>query len=242
MAAQSWIDVYFTLGFSYTEIQALLSQRHNIVISFRHLKRLINGMSLYRRKYYTDLVEVVDFLHMQLQTSGKLHGYRWMHQKCLQNGLVVQKEKIRELLKILDPDGVAIRSRRRLKRRPYRNKGPNYLWHIDSYDKLAPYGIYINGCIDGFSRNIIWVEAGKTNSDPRVIAGYFIRAILSKKGMPLRIRGDMGTENTIVARMQEFLHEENNTESRGRFIYGTSQHNQRIESWWGILRREHAQF
>ena len=28
-------------------------------------------------------------------------------------------------------------------------QGPNYLWHMDSYDKLKPYGISIHGCIDG---------------------------------------------------------------------------------------------
>ena len=33
---------------------------------------------------------------------------------------------------------------------------------IDSYDKLKPYGIGINGCIDGFSRHIMWMEAYTT--------------------------------------------------------------------------------
>ena len=29
------------------------------------------------------------------------------------------------------------------------NKGPNYIWHIDGYDKLSPFGLTIHGCIDG---------------------------------------------------------------------------------------------
>ncbi|KAF3859970.1 hypothetical protein F7725_000225, partial [Dissostichus mawsoni] len=36
---------------------------------------------------------------------------------------------------------------------------------MDSYDKLKPYGNAINGCIDGFSRYIMWMEAYTTNSD-----------------------------------------------------------------------------
>ena len=28
-------------------------------------------------------------------------------------------------------------------------QGPNYLWHVDGYDKLTPYGLNIHGCIDG---------------------------------------------------------------------------------------------
>ncbi len=51
--------------------------------------------------------------------------------------------------RILDPEGVNIRKQRRLKRRLYRNPGPNYAIHIDGYDKLKPYGFAIHGAIDG---------------------------------------------------------------------------------------------
>ena len=44
--------------------------------------------------------------------------------------------------------------------------------HIDGYVKLKPFGIAINGGIDGFSRKMIWLEAYKTNGDPKIIAGY----------------------------------------------------------------------
>ena len=29
-------------------------------------------------------------------------------------------------------------------------QGPNFIWHVDSYDKLKPFGFPINGCIDGY--------------------------------------------------------------------------------------------
>ena len=28
-------------------------------------------------------------------------------------------------------------------------KGPDFVWHIDGYDKLKPYGFPIHFCIDG---------------------------------------------------------------------------------------------
>lgn len=28
-------------------------------------------------------------------------------------------------------------------------QGSNYLWHVDAYEKLNPYGFTIHGCIDG---------------------------------------------------------------------------------------------
>ena len=69
-------------------------------------------------------------------------------------GLVVDKETVRLILKTLDPEGVERRSRRRLKRRKYYAKGPNYIWHIDGYDKLKPFGFCIHGAIDGYSRRV----------------------------------------------------------------------------------------
>lgn len=141
----------------------------------------------------------------------------------------------------MDPSGVAARVKRKLKRRHYRSKGPNYIWHLDSYDKLKPYGICVNGCIDGFSRFIIWLRVGRSNNNPRIVAGFYVEALTSLERVPHSIRSDMGTENSYIAEMQSFLRR-NGPGSRTAFLYGTSQHNQRIESWWGILRKECVQF
>uniref|UniRef100_A0A8W8K035 Integrase core domain-containing protein n=1 Tax=Magallana gigas TaxID=29159 RepID=A0A8W8K035_MAGGI len=197
-----------------------------------------------RRKDYSDLLDVAIFIAQQQQTAGKLHGYRWMHLKCLQNNLRVPRDSVYEIMKLLDPGGMAARRRQRLKRRQYVSKGPDFVWHIDSYDKLKPYGIAINGCIDGFSRNIMWLEASTTNSDPKVIAYYFIQAVRRKKGVPKRIRTDMGTENTHVEQMQVFLRRNHQDELSGQksFLYGKSTHYQRIEWFWGCLRKKVGQF
>ena len=79
------------------------------------------------------------------------------------------------------------------------------MWHIDSYDNLKPYGICINGCIDGYSRYIIWLEAFKTNSDRAVIGSYFMSAVERRMGFPKRMRADRGTGNRYVKNMQKFL-------------------------------------
>ncbi len=83
------------------------------------------------------------------------------------------------LLQILDPIGIDQRKRRRLRRRQYKGVEPNSTWHIDGYDKLKPYGICVNGCIGGFSRNSIWLEANCTNNDPKVIAEYMMEAVVN---------------------------------------------------------------
>ena len=47
---------------------------------------------------------------------------------------------------------------RRLERRSYAVPGPNFIWHIDGYDKHKPFGLCIRGCTEGFSRKIIWLN------------------------------------------------------------------------------------
>ncbi|CAC5395408.1 unnamed protein product [Mytilus coruscus] len=157
-------------------------------------------------------------------------------------------DTVSQLMEIIEPDGVKCRLSRKLRRRQYASPGSNFVWHIDSYDKLKPYGIAINGCIDGFSRRcidgfsryMVWLEAVTTNNDPKVISNYFIKAVKEKAGCPQRVRSDFGTENVYVANMQKFLRRNHNDEFAGdkSYLSGKSTHNQRIEWFWGILRKQ----
>uniref|UniRef100_A0AAV2LUN5 Integrase core domain-containing protein n=1 Tax=Knipowitschia caucasica TaxID=637954 RepID=A0AAV2LUN5_KNICA len=155
-----------------------------------------------------------------------------MFTKCKQHGISIKKEDVRILLSLLDPIGSQARKRRRLRRRQYFAQGPNFVWHIDSYDKLKPYGICINGCIDGFSRNIIWLRAAFTNSNPKVIGGYFVEAVERRGGCPRLVRTDMGTENVVVRDIQRYLRRNymDDRAAESSYITGASTANQRIES------------
>lgn len=153
--------------------------------------------------------------------------------------LSVSKEFVRSALRIMDPEGVEIRSKNGLHRRQYNGKGPNFIWHLDGYDKLKPYGFCIHGCIDGYSRQVMWLEVGRTNNHPGVIANYFLNCVQSVSGTATVIRGDMGTENCRVAAIQRFLRHDSGDSWAGMksFLYGKSISNQRIEAWWWLLRK-----
>lgn len=56
------------------------------------------------------------------------------------------------------------------------------MWAIDGHDKLAPFGIFVHGCIDTFSRKVLWLKAYTTNHDPRVVASYFLKVVDNMKG------------------------------------------------------------
>jgi hypothetical protein len=86
---------------------------------------------LSRRRNYSTLSEIVDFILCQLQTSGQLHGYRWMYEKAYLHGLKAREEDVRAILQVLDVQGTEQRRKRRLIRRTYVSKGPNYIWQFD---------------------------------------------------------------------------------------------------------------
>lgn len=96
-------------------------------LSLRHLKRILCSLDLGRRRSFSNLTEVVAFVSNELAHSGMLHGYRWMHEKCLGAGLNVRREHVRMILQCLDPAAVAARRARRLHRRTYFAKGPNFI-------------------------------------------------------------------------------------------------------------------
>ena len=56
------------------------------VFSVRPLKRMTKKLGLYRSKYKSDILKVVEFIWGQCNSHGQMHGYRWMHSKCLENG------------------------------------------------------------------------------------------------------------------------------------------------------------
>ena len=236
----SLITTYFNLGFTYNEILAFLLLSHGIKLSLSQLKRVLKSRRLRRRKNASRITEVINAVEEELGGSGNSIGYRQMHQRILvDHSLVVARETVRIILKTLDPEGVLLRSRHRFRRRTYSVKGPNYMWHLDGYDKLKPFGFPIHGAIDGYSRRILWLRVTCTNNDPQVISGFYIQCIKQIGEVPRVLRGDNGTENSTVAGIQRFLRRHSTDALSGpeSFMYGRSVANQRIEAWWSFLRK-----
>ena len=106
--------------------------------------------------------------------------------------------------------------------------------------------VYIHGCVDGFSRYLIWLEASYTNKDPRMIAGYYISEVEKNGVCPRIIRSDRGSENVLLCDIQRFMRRNHDDRRAGEqsFIYGTSTTNQRMyrmamgidsQTWYSIL-------
>ena len=147
-------------------------------------------------------------------------------------------KKVALIVRELDPEGVECRRKKYLKRRLYFARGPNWVWHIDGYDKLKPYGFSLHGAIDGFSRRIMWLHTLRSNKNPKEVCCLYLNTIRST-GVPRKVVGDKGNENVNIAASQRFFRRNENDSSAGynSFRYGKSISNQRIEAPWSQLRR-----
>ena len=97
---------------------------------------------------------------------------------------------------------------------------------IDGYDKFKPFGFPIHGCIDGWSRKIMWLQVAE------VPAKNFLECVTKYGGCPVKVRNTCGTENGVLAAIQ--------CDIRGTadaHVFGSSSSNQRIEGWWSFYRR-----
>ncbi|XP_039473093.1 uncharacterized protein LOC120441767 [Oreochromis aureus] len=241
----SAIREYFDSGHTYEVILDMLKTNHEISISLRTLKTHLKEAGLYRRGNYSPLPEVRRAILNELRGPGQLFGYRTMWQVLKQkHKLHVKRSVVMVLLRQLNPQGIVSRTRRRFTRRTYHSMGPNYIWHVDGYDKLKPFGFALSGCIDGFSRRMMWLVCGASNNNPAVIAHNFINCVKSLGVIPMRLRTDLGTENGTMAAIQCTLRHAHADHYAGSLShsYGSSTGNQRIESWWSFLRRGRSQF
>ena len=171
------IKHYFRQGFADEKILLFLKQYHGIDISLRTLSTRLRSLGLRRRNIEFDLNSVCQRVHQELDEPGNSSGYRSITHTLQMEGIQVPRDpvvivpshipcrwkayrfpaKLSDLVKELDPESVNLRRSGTLRRRIYHSPGPNFVWHVDGYDKLKPYGFPVHGCIDGYSRKILWL-------------------------------------------------------------------------------------
>ena len=178
---------YFTKGFTYQEIQDFLCVYHQQTISFSTIKRYMKKLNLFRRpveRSWTDDTILLVGAREELSGSGSSIGYRRVWALLPGKGLKVQRENVRQAILQYDPDGVSRRKWRNLRRKKYFSAGPNYSWHIDGHDKLKLFRFMLHGCIDGFSRRLIWLEVASFNKKLEIIGKFSLDAVRQLQSIP----------------------------------------------------------
>nr|XP_020470597.1 uncharacterized protein LOC109968583 [Monopterus albus] len=214
------------LGFSWMAISRVLS---------------VNIRTLYNHRIQLGLLDYGSFSNISnaaldhlitevlRQTPGS--GETYITGSLRGRAIRVQRWRIRERLRIIDPVGRALRHRRAIQRRIYDVCVPNQLWHVDTNHKLNPWGFVLHGGVDGYSRCITHLRCVTDNTAATALQ-LFLDAV-SQYGLPHHVRGDAGSENMHIARFMI----ENRGGNRGSFMVGRSVHNQRIERLWREVNR-----
>ena len=102
---------------------------------------------------------------------------------------------------------------------------------IDDHDKLKPFGFSVHGCIDGFSRNLIWLKVGSSNEIPDVIVHYYVNAICDLGGVPHIIKADDRTRHALIEPIHIYLRSINEEEGiQNTFSITPLPQNQRIKT------------
>ena len=119
---------------------------------------------------------------------------------------------------------------------------------LDGHDKLCgyqnstfPLGVY--GCIDTFSRKILFLFVCYSNSNPLVIGKMYLRYLFESEMLPRNLRVDRGTETGKMATIHVFLLNRHGImdDPTDSIIYGPSTSN-KIERWWRELHERLEKF
>ena len=240
-------DLTYQKGLSDYEISVALSEDFDctfkpITIRNLRLKRgLLRRDILQRRQesieQWRAIVEA-ELRRGTLANYGRnlLYAYFKREYPMMQLG----QRNLYELAREIDPEG-AERRRRAVNRRrgAYLVPGPNFIWSIDGHCKLERWGFEIYGCIDAYSRFIVFAHCGYTARTSYATMVLYLNAVRKYELSPMLIRSDKGVETLMLANLHHALAVRDwpGLPFQSCYCYGTSTSNQRIESWWGQWTR-----
>lgn len=223
LIAKDQIEYLRTIHFSWEKIAKLL----NISLSTLQRRRKIFQLDDKFEKYSDISDEQLDLIHEELTSpdtdqarGGFLTpniGRRRFIGALRSRGIRVQRSRVCECLRRMDPIGTSLRWRLVIYRRKYSVPAPNSLWHFDGAHKLVRWKLVVHLCIDGFSRLIIYCKC--CNNRAETVLNLFVEGT-DKYGLPSRAR--------CYVHVAQFMLEKKGL-NRGSIITGSSVHNCRVE-------------
>ncbi|KAG9124323.1 hypothetical protein FRC07_012033 [Ceratobasidium sp. 392] len=248
---QAAITKYFHQGMYDQQIIEMLFQKHlnraEYSMSVQSLRAYRRGWGLERSRSQGHTVdnvgEIMDAHRDRHSNTGAVSAMNLIRTET-GGSVLVPRSVVREYNQIHEPEKVAARLHRVTPKKPFVVAGPNEMWAVDQHDKFKKWGLWFHACVDTYSGFIIWLTVWWTNSNPRLIASYFLDAILKPDTprMPMLTQSDPGTENFGIANAQSTLRQ-----MLDPSLVGTMQHihsrkhgNIKPEILWRLFRERYA--
>lgn len=169
-------------------------------ISASTVSRRMREFDLSIRQHYSNATDQeLDEVVQNVKNEMPRAGYRIVKGRLKSLGIHVQWRRLIASMHRVDSLGILSRLTGLgcIVRRVYSVRGPLSLWHVDTNHKLIRYNIVLFGAVDGFSRKVMCLNAATNNRASTAIAAF--KKATETHGIPSRVRGDQGVENTEIA-------------------------------------------
>ena len=215
---------YRCLFFKWSKIANLLGVHQNTLIRWRERVGFVDPLECVPDQ---ELDRVISDFSQRNRGELSCKG----HLRSL--GIYAPRSQIRASINRVDFEGRQQRKQKAIKRWEYIVLGPHHLWHIDGHHKLIKYGLVTHGCIDGFTRTVIYLRCTDNNLSTTTLK--LMKNAVHQYMIPSRIRGDKGGENVLIA---DYMIRKRGP-GRLSFIAGQSKHKVRIKRLWRDVMSSH---
>lgn len=196
-----------------------------------------NTLSHWRRRveYSDDLLTItdaeLDVLVAKVLEGRKNEGQMELWARLQGMGYDITRQRVRNCIDRVQHEEKEERKKKKRKRKVYESAGPHHCWHIDGWHKLIRYNMVVHGCIDGYSRTLIYLTIMDNNRSKSTM--QLFDAAVKEHQVPAAVYCDHGGENVRIA---DFMHANRPDDEFDPVKVGSSKHNTRIERLWRDAR------
>ncbi|XP_028406849.1 uncharacterized protein LOC114529291 [Dendronephthya gigantea] len=139
-------------GFTQREMGEMLG------VSLRTIENRMAEYNMTNASRYSNIDdECLDIYVQRIVGHFPRSGEKTIEGELRSLGVCVQRRRLRDSLKRVDPVGRRIRAMTVIQRRVYNVHSPLALWHMDGNHKLIRWRFIVHGCVDGFSRVVVYL-------------------------------------------------------------------------------------